>query len=206
MKKYGYIRVSTKDQNPGRQSAALLQHGVNMKNIFTDYISGKDFNRPMYRHLLKKLHPGDVVVVKSIDRLGRNYEEILEQWRILCNVKHVDIEVIEFPLLNTNQAERGLMGLFIANITLQILAYLAQTERELIKQRQAEGIALAKAQGIHFGAERIETPECFLSYYQQWKTGKLTSRQAAMQSGMSHSTFYRRCREQDAAGNRFSRL
>ena len=198
MGKYGYIRVSSRDQNPDRQYEALLQYGIDGKSIFTDHMSGKDFNRPMYQQLMKKLSRGDILVIKSIDRLGRNYEEILEQWRILCNVKHVDIEVVEFPLLNTNQSKHGLMGLFIANITLQILAYLAQTEREFIKQRQAEGIALAKAKGTRFGAERIETPDAFLSCYQMWKTGDLTSRQAAEQSGMSHSTFYRRCKEQDA--------
>ncbi len=198
MKKYGYVRVSSKDQNTDRQNEALIQYGINEDDIYTDRMSGKDFNRPEYRRMMKKLHQGDILVVKSIDRLGRNYEEILEQWRILCNVKHVDIEVIEFPLLNTNQAKHGLMGLFIANITLQILAYLAQTERDFIRQRQAEGIALAKAKGTHFGAERLETPDNFLSSYQLWKNGKLTSRKAAERSGMSHSTFYRRSRELDA--------
>lgn len=204
MGKYGYIRVSSRDQNPDRQYEALLQYGIDRKSIFTDHMSGKDFNRPMYQQLMKRLSRGDILVIKSIDRLGRNYEEILEQWRILCNVKHVDIEVVEFPLLNTNQAKHGLMGLFIANITLQILAYLAQTEREFIKQRQAEGIALAKAKGTRFGAERIETPDAFLACYQLWKAGDLTSRQAAERSGMSHSTFYRRCKEQDAVTSRES--
>lgn len=167
-------------------------------SIFTLQLFPKGACKKQYQQLIKKLNRGDILVIKSIDRLGRNYEEILEQWRILCNVKHVDIEVVEFPLLNTNQAKQGLMGLFIANITLQILAYLAQTEREFIKQRQAEGIALAKAKGTQFGAERIKTPDGFLSYYRLWKSGTLTSRQAADKSGMSHSTFYRRCRELDA--------
>ena len=139
MKKYGYIRVSSKDQNPERQNEALMQYGIDEENIYTDRMSGKDFNRPEYQRMLKKLRQGDVLVVKSIDRLGRNYEEIIEQWRIICKNKKADIEVIEFPLLNTNQSRDGLTGVFISDITLQILAYLAQTEREFIKHRQAEG-------------------------------------------------------------------
>lgn len=195
MKKYGYIRVSAKDQNPDRQYEALLQYGIRKPDIFIDRISGKDFNRPEYKRLIRKVKKGDVIVVKSIDRLGRNYEEIIDQWQLICKVKAVDIEVIEFPLLNTNQRKDGLTGIFISNITLQILAYLAQTEREFIKKRQAEGIAIAKAKGVHFGAERLDVPEEFDDAYDLWVKGEISTRQAAEQSGMSHSTFFRRSKE-----------
>ena len=197
MKKYGYVRISTKDQNPERQFEALMDYGIEKNRIFIDRISGKDFNRPQYQALIKKMTKGDVLVIKSIDRLGRNYEEIIEQWRNLCRERNVDIEVIEFPLLNTNQTKDGLTGKFISDITLQILAYLAQTEREFIKQRQAEGIAIAKAKGVHFGAEKKEPPKVFGKYYRMYKNGTLSSRQAAQKAGMSHSTFYRRSRELD---------
>ena len=195
MEKYGYIRVSSKDQNTDRQYESLLKYGVKSKNIFVDHMSGKDFNRPQYKKLLGKLHKGDVLVVKSIDRLGRNYEEIIDQWRLLCRIKGVDIEVIEFPLLNTNQNRDGLTGIFISDITLQILAYLAQTEREFIKLRQAEGIAIAKAKGIHFGARKKELPAEFDGIYRAWKEGGYSIREAAEKVGMNYSTFYRRCRE-----------
>lgn len=195
MEKYGYIRVSSRDQNPERQLEALIEYGVDKKNIYTDFVSGKDFNRPKYKALMRKLHSGDVLVVKSIDRLGRNYREILEQWRIICCKKKVDIEVVEFPLLNTNQVKDGLTGLFISDITLQILAYLSQSEREMIKRRQAEGIAIAKAKGVHFGAERKELPESFGEYYLKWKNQEISTREAADIIGMSHTTFYRRCLE-----------
>ncbi|MCR5399366.1 MAG: recombinase family protein [Lachnospiraceae bacterium] len=195
MAKYGYIRVSTKEQNPDRQYEALLSYGVKRENIYTDYMSGKDFKRPEYVRLLKRMRRGDCLVVKSIDRLGRNYEEIIEQWRMLCKVKHVDIEVIEFPLLNTNQSRDGLTGVFISDITLQILAYLAQTEREFIRLRQAEGIAIAQAKGIHFGVPKKAIPAEFNESFRLWKEGKCTSREAAKRAGMSHSTFYRRCRK-----------
>lgn len=195
MKKYGYIRVSSKDQNPSRQYEALVDYGVKAKNIFVDRISGKDFNRPEYKRLLSMLRESDVIVIKSIDRLGRNYEEIIEQWRYLCREKHIDIEVIEFPLLNTNQSRDGLTGVFISDITLQILAYLAQSERDFIKQRQAEGILIAKSKGVHFGAEKKDIPDSFEHYYRMWLEGKISSRKAAKKVGISHSTFYRRCKE-----------
>ena len=195
MEKYGYIRVSSKDQNTDRQYESLLKYGVKSKNIFVDHMSGKDFNRPQYKKLLGKLHKGDVLVVKSIDRLGRNYEEIIDQWRRLCRIKGVDIEVIEFPLLNTNQNRDGLTGTFISDITLQILAYLAQTEREFIKLRQAEGIAIAKAKGIHFGARKKGLPAEFDEVYSAWKEGRYSIREAAEKAGMNYSTFYRRCQE-----------
>ncbi len=199
MRKYGYIRVSSRDQNPERQLEALLQYGVKAERIYTDHMSGKDFNRPMYLEVLKRLSPGDVLVVKSIDRLGRNYEEIIEQWRMICKSKHVDIEVIDFPLLNTNQSRDGLTGVFISDITLQILAYLAQSERELIRQRQAEGIAIAKAKGVRFGAKKTPLPASICDYYKKWKAGILSTREGAKATGMSLSTFHRRCHEMSKA-------
>ncbi len=195
MEKYGYIRVSSRDQNPDRQVEALLEYGIDRRNIYVDYISGKDFNRPEYKALMRKARAGDVIVIKSIDRLGRNYSEILEQWRIICCKKKVDIEVIEFPLLNTNQTRDGLTGIFISDITLQILAYLSQSERDMIKRRQAEGIAIAKAKGVRFGAEKKELPESFGEYYQKWRNHEISTREAASSVGMSHTTFYRRCIE-----------
>ena len=195
MGKIGYCRVSSKDQNPDRQFEAMIRYGVETEKIYTDYLSGKDFDRPQYKKMLKHLRRGDVLVVKSVDRLGRNYEEIIEQWRLICKKKHADIEVIEFPLLNTNQTRDGLTGVFISDITLQIMAYLAQTEREFIRQRQAEGIAIAKSKGVHFGAKKKELPEAFEENYLLWKAGEISTREAAKRSGMSHSTFYRRSKE-----------
>ncbi len=191
MIKYGYIRVSSKDQHPDRQTEALLNYGIEKDNIFVDYVSGKDFNRSRYQALMRKMKRGDVLVVKSIDRLGRNYADIIEQWRLICQKKKADIEVIEFPLLNTNQNKEGLTGEFISNLTLQILAYVGQTEREFIKQRQSEGIAVAKAKGIHFGAAKKPTPEGFNEACILWQTGKASIREAAEMIGMSPSTFFR---------------
>lgn len=196
MKKYGYVRVSSKDQNPDRQLDALNGFGIPAKNIYVDKMSGKNFARPSYLRLLKRLREGDLLVIVSIDRLGRNYDEILEQWKILTKEKKVDIEVIDMPLLNTNYERDGLTGVFISDLVLQILAYVAQTERELIHQRQAEGIASAKARGVRFGARRIEVPCEFERYYQLWKIGKISVRNAAKELGVSYSTFYRRCMEE----------
>lgn len=197
MSKYGYIRVSTKEQNLDRQYEALLQQGVCRKNIYADQLSGKDFNRPNYQKLLRKLKNGDVLVIKSIDRLGRNYSEIIEQWRVICKEKAIDIEVIDMPLLNTNQQKEGLTRVFISDLVLQILAYVAETERTFIRQRQAEGIAIAKAKGIRFGRSKTTTPANFELYYEMWKSGEISSRNAAELLQMSHTTFYRRCREKD---------
>lgn len=195
MKKYGYVRVSAKDQNPERQYRALRDCHVQEKNIYTDKISGKDFQRPEYRKLLLKLSPGDLVIIKSIDRLGRNYGEILEQWRMITKKIGADIQVIDMPLLNTSSSREDLTGIFIADLVLQILAYVAETERSFIKQRQAEGIAAAKAKGVRFGCAKAKEPEEFDLYYRQWKDGKISTRKAAERLKMSHSTFYRRCRE-----------
>ena len=175
MKKYGYVRVSSKDQNLNRQLDALNELGITSKYIYIDKMSGKDFNRPNYMKLVSKLKKGDVLVIISIDRLGRNYDEILEQWRLLTKEKHIDIEVIDMPLLNTNYEKEGLTRVFIADLVLQILAYVAETERSFIKQRQAEGIAAAKSRGVQFGVRRKELPDNFEKYYKLWKTEILQS-------------------------------
>ena len=196
MKKYGYIRVSAKDQNIERQCAALEPFNLPEKQIFIDKESGKDFNRPSYQRMLKRVKKGDLIIVKSIDRLGRNYTEILEQWRTITKVIGADIMVIDMPLLDTTKTPGGgFEGIFIADLVLQILAYVAETERSYIKQRQAEGIAAAKAKGVHFGKERQEMPEGFESLYNEWIIGKTTLRRAAKRLGISHTTFYRRCKE-----------
>lgn len=196
MSKYGYIRVSAKDQNPQRQYVAMRAQGICRKNIYEEKMSGKDFERPVYKKLLSKLKQGDILVVKSIDRLGRNYGEILDQWRYITKETGADIQVIDMPLLNTGFREDDLTGVFIADIVLQILAYVAETERSFIKQRQSEGIAAAKANGIKFGIRKQDTPEDFAEYFDLWQKGVISSRQAAKALNMSHSTFYRRCREQ----------
>jgi DNA invertase Pin-like site-specific DNA recombinase len=156
-------------------------------------MSGQSFERPQYLQLLKRLQKGDVLVVKSIDRLGRNYEEILEQWRIITKEKGADIQVLDMPLLNTGSGQGDLTGVFVADLVLQILAYVAETERAFIKQRQAEGIAVAKQKGVHFGASRQEVPENFEQYYKLWCGGKISLRKAAEKLQMNYGTFYRRC-------------
>lgn len=195
MKKYGYIRVSTKEQNLERQISAMREEEIEDKNIYADQISGKDFDRPQYNKLIKRLKPGDLLVIKSIDRLGRNYTEILEQWRIITKIMKTNIQVIDMPLLNTNMVHGDLTGVFISDLVLQILAYVAETERGFIKQRQAEGIAVAKKNGVKFGQPKKEVPEEFESYCQMWKDKKISVRQGAKAVGMSPSTFYRRCME-----------
>lgn len=195
MKKYGYIRVSAKDQNPDRQFIALKDCGIKETDIFLDKMSGKDFERPQYMKLLKCLKKGDLFVVKSIDRLGRNYGEILEQWRVITKEIGADIRVLDMPLLNTDSMHENLTGVFISDLVLQILAYVAETERSFIKQRQAEGIAAAKARGVKFGNTKNELPEEFEKYFQMWKSGMISTRKAAKELQISHSTFYRRCRE-----------
>lgn len=190
-KSYGYVRVSSKDQCEDRQVLALREHGVPEKNIFMDKLSGKDFNRPEYIRLLRKLRPQDVVVIKSIDRLGRNYEEIQEQWRIITKVKQANIQVLDMPLLSTTGTHEDLTSKFIADLVLQILSYVAQTERESIKARQREGIEAAKLRGVTFGRPRKQVPENFLEIKALWEDGKVTSRQAAAQLGISQETFLR---------------
>lgn len=195
MKKYGYVRVSSRDQNPDRQLVALSQLEIKDRDIYIDKMSGKNFERPGYKKMLQKMKSGDTLVIMSIDRLGRNYDEILEQWRILTKVKKVDIEVIDMPLLNTNCEREGLTGIFVADLVLQILAYVAETERAFIRQRQAEGIASAKARGVKFGAERMCMPDGFESYYMNWVENRVSVRDAAKALGISATTFYRRCQE-----------
>lgn len=187
-KVYGYVRVSCTDQNEGRQIIALENIGVGKKNIFIDKISGKDFERPMYKKMIKKLKEDDWLYIKSIDRLGRNYEEILEQWRILTKEKKVDIIVLDMPLLDTRRG-KDLMGTFLSDIVLQILSFVAENERSNIKQRQAEGIAVAKAKGVRFGRPPKPLPENFSAVYQLWKNGNVTGVEAAKICNMPMSTF-----------------
>lgn len=188
---YGYVRVSTKEQNEDRQLIALQEFPVSKSNIFMDKLSGKDFNRPQYRRLLRKLRPGDLLVVKAIDRLGRNYEEILQQWRIITKEKKVDIVVLDMPLLDTRKSGNDLTGTFVADLVLQILSYVAQTERDNIHQRQKEGIAAAKLRGVKFGRPRKTVPEQFWNLKEKWENGEITSREAAQQLSISQDTFLR---------------
>ena len=190
-KMYGYVRVSTKDQCEDRQVIALKEFGVPGENILMDKISGKDFNRPKYRQLIRKLHAGDLLVVKSIDRLGRNYEEILEQWRTVTKEKQVDVVVIDMPLLDTRKAGNDLTGTLVADLVLQILSYVAQTERENIRQRQMEGIAAAMMRGVRFGRPRKQVPDNFEQLKEAWVNKKTTSRKAAKDLGVAQDTFLR---------------
>lgn len=191
---YGYIRVSSKDQNEDRQLIALHGKGVKDDHIYIDKKSGKDFNRPQYKKLVKKLKPGDLFMIQSIDRLGRNYEEVQNQWRVLTKEKEVDICVIDMPLLDTRQG-KDLMGTFIADLVLQILSFVAQNEREYIRKRQAEGIAAAKAKGVKFGRKPIPLPENFYEVHQAWRSKKLTLKQAASACNMPVGTFYGKARK-----------
>ena len=184
---YGYIRVSSLDQNEDRQRIAMGGRAVPEKNLFIDKQSGKDFNRPQYRRMVKKLKPGDLLCIKSIDRLGRNYEEIQDQWRRLTKDLGVDISVIDMPLLDTRNG-KDLMGTFIADLVLQILSFVAQNERENIRRRQAQGIAAAKARGVRFGRPPKPLPEGFHRAYQRWKAGKISGT-AAKECGMPLATF-----------------
>lgn len=185
---YGYIRVSSKDQNEDRQRIAMCSKGVSDAFLYIDKQSGKDFNRPQYKRLVKKLKAGDLLYIQSIDRLGRNYVEIQEQWRILTKEKNIDICVIDMPLLDTRQG-KDLLGTFIADLVLQILSFVAQNEREYIRKRQAEGIAAAKAKGIQFGRTPKPLPPNFEICYRRWKQGEITGTAAARECGMPLSTF-----------------
>lgn len=185
---YGYIRVSTKDQNEDRQRIALREFNIDKKNIYIDKQSGKNFNRPMYKQMLRRLKKDDLIYIKSIDRLGRNYEEILEQWRILTKEKLVDIVVIDMPLLDTRRG-KDLIGTFLSDIVLQILSFVAENERAAIRQRQAEGIAAAKARGVKFGRPQKPLPENFEEVCLLWKKGIITGTDAAQKCGMPLSTF-----------------
>ena len=193
-KTYGYVRVSTQEQNETRQLAAIREFGVEKENIIVEKLSGKDFQRPCYQRLVRSLKPADVLVIKSIDRLGRNYSEILEQWSVITKKRKAAIVVLDMPLLDTRQG-RDLTGTLIADIVLQLLSYVAQTERENIRQRQAEGIAAAKERGVQFGRERIELPEDFPNFARQWQEGSISSRRAAEELGINYKTFQRRAKE-----------
>lgn len=194
MASYGYVRVSSADQNEHRQIIAMTELDILPTHIFTDKMSGKDFERPKYKALVKKLRPGDLLYIKSIDRLGRNYEEIQTQWRILTKEKCVDISVIDMPLLDTRNG-KDLIGTFLADIVLQILSFVAQNERENIRQRQAEGIVAAKARGVHFGRPIKKPPDNFAVLVAEWECGKLPIWNLLEQTNLSESTFYRRLRE-----------
>lgn len=191
---YGYIRVSSKDQNEDRQLIALHGRGVKDDCIYIDKKSGKDFDRPQYKKLMKKLKPGDLLMIQSIDRLGRNYEEVQNQWRVLTKEKEVDICVIDMPLLDTRQG-KDLLGTFIADLVLQILSFVAQNEREYNRKRQAEGIAAAKAKGVKFGRKPLPLPENFYEVHQAWRSKKLTLKQAASACNMPVGTFYGKARK-----------
>lgn len=191
---YGYIRVSSKDQNEDRQMIALKELDIPKKNIFMDKQSGKDFERPEYKKLVQKLKADDSLYIKSIDRLGRNYDEILEQWRILTKEKSVDIVVLDMPLLDTRRG-KDLMGTFLSDIVLQILSFVAENERANIRQRQAEGIAAAKARDVQFGRPKAELPEDFTQIVLAWEKNEITLEEATRRCGISISTFYRRRRE-----------
>ena len=204
MKVYGYVRVSSREQNEDRQLIALQEAGVSEKNIYSDKQSGKDFDRPQYKKLLKKLKKDDLLYTKSIDRLGRNYEEIQQQWRELTKEKGVDIVVLDMPLLDTRRG-KDLMGTFLSDIVLQVLSFVAENERENIRQRQAEGIAAAKARGVRFGRPAKPLPENYDDVYRCWKDGNITGTDAARACGMPIASFYYRaqqyeqCRTQETA-------
>ncbi|MBQ2985123.1 MAG: recombinase family protein [Clostridia bacterium] len=188
-KVYGYIRVSTKEQNEDRQYIAMLEFGVKNRDIYMDKQSGKDFNRPAYKRVLRLLKPGDVLVVKSIDRLGRNYEEIIEQWRMITKIIGAAIVVLDMPLLDTRQKDKDLTGTFISDLVLQILSYVAQTEREFMRQRQAEGIAAARAKGVRFGRPPMPKPPAFEMFRREWVNNEISAREAARCLGIDHKTF-----------------
>lgn len=188
---YGYARVSTREQNLDRQMDALSAFGVEPDRVFADKASGKDFERPAYRELLDTLEPGDVLVIKSIDRLGRNYEEILDEWRIITRVKGTAIVVLDMPLLDTRRERDGVTGMLIADIVLQLLSYVAQVERENIRQRQAEGIAAAKARGVRFGRPRKKRPAAYAMLRDAYLNGEVTRRAASRELGVCMSTFDR---------------
>ena len=185
---FGYVRVSTREQNEARQFIAMREFGIEEKHIFMDKQSGKDFDRPQYKKLIRKIKAGDTLVIKSIDRLGRNYEEIIEQWRVITKEKQAAIVVLDMPLLDTRQG-RDLTGTLIADIVLQLLSYVAQTEREFIKRRQAEGIAAAKARGVRFGSKPMEKPDNFSECRSKWEHGEISAREAGRRLNVSHKTF-----------------
>lgn len=201
-KVYGYMRVSTKEQNEDRQKIALMEMGVPEKRIYIDKTSGKDFERKQYKRLLRKLDGNSVLYVKSIDRLGRNYADLNEQWRIITKEKKADIVVIDMPLLDTRR-EKNLLGTFISDIVLALLSYVAENERINIKQRQAEGIAAAKARGVKFGRPSIPIPDNFYHVHKEWRDGKISMEEAGRRCGMLPKTFYSKAVQFEKANNLF---
>lgn len=191
---YGYIRVSTKEQHIERQLSALLNEGIERHSIYIDKQSGKDFQRPSYLKLMKKLKEGDLLVVKSIDRLGRNYQEIMEQWQFITRTKKADIRIQDMPLLDTTKS-KDLLGTFIGDVVLQILSFVAENERENIRQRQAEGIAIAKNKGVKFGRKAIPLPDNFSELYEQWQNNAITIQEFAARCHMGRSTLYTHIRD-----------
>ncbi len=191
---YGYIRVSTKEQNEDRQLIALNEYNVPEKNIYMDKQSGKDFDRKQYKRMLKAVKENDLIIIKSIDRLGRNYAEILEQWRMITKIKKADIFVIDMPVLDTRRG-KDLMGTFLSDIVLQVLSFVAESERDNIKQRQAEGIAAAKAKGVKFGRPPKELPPNFMSVYKKWVNKELSVKEAAEACNMPMTTFFYRAKK-----------
>ncbi len=191
---YGYARVSSAEQNEDRQIIAISEQGVDERNIFIDKISGKNFERPAYKQLIKRINKGDLLYIQSIDRLGRNYREIQEQWKTLIQDKKIDICVIDMPLLDTRNG-KDLMGTFIADLVLQILSFVAENERVTIRERQKQGIRAAKQRGVRFGRPECEIPKEFNGYINDWEKGKLTAKQIAKMCNISEATFYRRLRE-----------
>ena len=197
MAEYGYVRVSSLDQNEDRQIIELQKKNIPEKNIYMDKLSGKNFERPAYKRLFKKLKQGDLLYIMSIDRLGRNYVEIQEQWRILTKEKGIDIVVLDMPLLDTRTG-KDLMGTFISDLVLQLLSFVAQNERENIRKRQEQGIAAAKARGVRFGRPEIKIPDSFTDIINQWERKEISIKSALELCNMSESTFYRRLREHRA--------
>lgn len=198
MRSFAYVRVSTREQRIDRQLAALEPYQIPKQNIYCDHQSGKNFQRPAYQRLLRRLRRGDLLIIKSIDRLGRNYSEILQQWQKITKEIGADVLVIDMPLLDTRDRDGNLTGTLIADLVLQILAYVAQTERDFIRQRQAEGIAAAKARGTKFGRRQLPLPDEFDAVYDRWSSGEVSLRKAAALLGISHSTFYRRCKKKQS--------
>ena len=196
---FGYCRVSSAGQNEDRQLIAMREVNVPERNIFVDKQSGKDFERPQYKRLMKKLKEGDLIYVKSIDSLGRNYQEIMEQWRIITKEKGADMCVLELPLLDTRR-DKNLLGTFISDLVLALLSYVAENERNGIRQRQAEGIAAAKMRGVRFGREPIQLPENFEKVCQKWKLGQISVTEAAKECGMAQTTFYVKAKAQETEG------
>ena len=190
---YGYVRVSSKDQNEDRQMITMKEMEVPDENIYVDKQSGKDFNRPQYKKLMRRVKPNDLIYIKSIDRLGRNYSEILEQWKYITKDKKVDLYVLDMPILDTRR-EKNLLGTFISDLVLALLSYVAENERVNIRRRQAEGIAAAKARGVRFGRRPNPLPDNFDEAYQQWKAKELSVSKAAKLCGMSKSSFYDKAR------------